>query len=60
MLKIFNEEFNVPWMIEGYGMSEIPGAACNPFLGPHKLGAIGVAGRASALRRGLLAAARRR
>jgi len=32
----------VPWMIEGYGMSEIPGAACNPFLGPHKLGAIGL------------------
>jgi crotonobetaine/carnitine-CoA ligase len=29
-------------MIEGYGMSEIPGAACNPFLGPHKLGSIGV------------------
>ncbi len=42
MLKVFNEEFNVPWMIEGYGMSEIPGAACNPFLGPHKLGAIGL------------------
>ena len=42
MLKTFNEEFNVPWMIEGYGMSEIPGAACNPFLGPHKLGAIGL------------------
>jgi len=42
MLKTFNEEFSVPWMIEGYGMSEIPGAACNPFLGPHKLGAIGL------------------
>jgi crotonobetaine/carnitine-CoA ligase len=43
MLRVFNTEFNVPWMIEGYGMSEIPGAACNPFLGPHKLGSIGVA-----------------
>lgn len=42
MLRMFNTEFNVPWMIEGYGMSEIPGAACNPFLGPHKLGSIGV------------------
>jgi crotonobetaine/carnitine-CoA ligase len=43
MLRTFNDEFNVPWMIEGYGMTEIPGAACNPFLGPHKLGSIGVA-----------------
>jgi crotonobetaine/carnitine-CoA ligase len=43
MLHTFNNEFNVPWMIEGYGMTEIPGAACNPFLGPHKLGSIGVA-----------------
>jgi carnitine-CoA ligase len=43
MLRTFNNEFNVPWMIEGYGMTEIPGAACNPFLGPHKLGSIGVA-----------------
>ncbi|HEV7715112.1 MAG TPA: AMP-binding protein, partial [Steroidobacteraceae bacterium] len=43
MLRVFNNEFHVPWMIEGYGMTEIPGAACNPFLGPHKLGSIGVA-----------------
>ena len=42
MLRTFNEEFSVPWMIEGYGMTEIPGAACNPFLGTHKLGSIGV------------------
>ena len=43
MLRVFNGEFNVPWMIEGYGMTEIPGAACNPFLGPQKFGSIGVA-----------------
>jgi crotonobetaine/carnitine-CoA ligase len=43
MLRVFNTEFNVPWLVEGYGMTEIPGAACNPFLGPHKLGSIGVA-----------------
>jgi crotonobetaine/carnitine-CoA ligase len=43
MLRIFNEEFHVPYVIEGYGMTEIPGAACNPFLGPHKLASIGVA-----------------
>jgi carnitine-CoA ligase len=42
MLRVFNTEFSVPYMIEGYGMSEIPGAACNPFLGPHKLGSIGL------------------
>jgi crotonobetaine/carnitine-CoA ligase len=43
MLRVFNGEFNVPWMIEGYGMTEIPGAACNPFLGLQKFGSIGVA-----------------
>jgi crotonobetaine/carnitine-CoA ligase len=43
MLRVFNEEFHVPYVIEGYGMTEIPGAACNPFLGPHKLASIGVA-----------------
>ena len=42
MLNVFNNEFSVPYMIEGYGMSEIPGAACNPFFGPHKLGSIGL------------------
>jgi crotonobetaine/carnitine-CoA ligase len=42
MLRVFNTEFNVPYMIEGYGMSEIPGAACNPFLGAHKLGSVGL------------------
>jgi crotonobetaine/carnitine-CoA ligase len=42
MLRAFNEEFQVPDVIEGYGMTEIPGAACNPFLGPRKLASIGV------------------
>ncbi len=42
MLRVFRDEFHVPWMIEGYGMSEIPGASCNPFLGPHVFGSIGV------------------
>lgn len=41
MYRVFREEFNVPTLIEGYGMTEIPGAACNPFLGPHKHGSIG-------------------
>ena len=42
MYEVFPREFNVPLLIEGYGMSEIPGACCNPFLGPHKPGSIGL------------------
>ncbi|HTT01402.1 MAG TPA: AMP-binding protein [Steroidobacteraceae bacterium] len=42
MYEVFPREFNVPALIEGYGMSEIPGACCNPFLGPHKPGSIGL------------------
>lgn len=41
MLRLFQNEFHVPTLIEGFGMSEIPGACCNPFLGPHKLGSFG-------------------
>ena len=37
----FRTEFGVPILIEGYGMTEIPGACNNPFLGPHKIGSIG-------------------
>jgi carnitine-CoA ligase len=39
--QVFQQEFNVPLLIEGYGMSEIPAAASNPFRGPHKIGSIG-------------------
>jgi crotonobetaine/carnitine-CoA ligase len=39
--RVFREEFGVPTLIEGYGMSEIPGVLNNPFLGPHKIGAMG-------------------
>lgn len=39
--QLFQKEFNVPLLIEGYGMSEIPAAASNPFQGPHKIGSIG-------------------
>jgi crotonobetaine/carnitine-CoA ligase len=41
MFRVFQQEFNVPVLIEGYGMSEIPGACNNPFEGPHKVGSIG-------------------
>ncbi|MBI3374788.1 MAG: AMP-binding protein [Betaproteobacteria bacterium] len=39
--RTFREEFHVPMLIEGYGMSEIPGAANNPYDGekrPHSFG----------------------
>ena len=39
--RVFRDEFNVPTLVEGYGMSEIPGALNNPFLGPHKIGSMG-------------------
>jgi crotonobetaine/carnitine-CoA ligase len=39
--RVFRDEFHVPTLIEGYGMSEIPGALNNPFAGPHKIGSMG-------------------
>jgi crotonobetaine/carnitine-CoA ligase len=39
---VFAREFGVPTLIEGYGMSEIPGALNNPFEGPHKIGSMGL------------------
>ncbi len=39
--RIFQQEFAVPTLIEGYGMSEIPGALSNPFDGPHKVRCMG-------------------
>jgi crotonobetaine/carnitine-CoA ligase len=37
----FRNEFGVATLIEGYGMTEIPGACNNPFQGPQKMGSIG-------------------
>ncbi|MCX7154429.1 MAG: AMP-binding protein [Proteobacteria bacterium] len=39
--RVFQGEFGVPTLIEGYAMSEIPGALNNPFPGPHKIGSMG-------------------
>jgi len=39
--RVFRAEFGVPHLIEGYGMSEIPGVLNNPFEGPHKPGSMG-------------------
>ena len=41
---IYRDEFHVPVLLEGYGMSEIPGAACNPLHGVQKVGSIGLPG----------------
>lgn len=40
-LEVFGKEFGVPHLIEGYGMSEIPGVLNNPFRGPHRVGSMG-------------------
>ncbi len=39
--RVFQQEFGVPTLIEGFGMSEVPGVLNNPFRGPHKIGAMG-------------------
>ena len=36
--RVFHEEFELPGLIEGYGMSEVPGLLNNPFPGPHRIG----------------------
>lgn len=40
-LDVFMKEFNVGRVIEGFGMTEIPGAFSNPFDGPHKVASMG-------------------
>jgi crotonobetaine/carnitine-CoA ligase len=41
MAQTFENDFHIPDLIEGYGMSEIPGACNNPFDGVRKIGSIG-------------------
>ena len=45
MIDGFRERFGVQHLIEGYGMSEIPGAINNPFTGLQKVGAMGLPSR---------------
>ena len=45
MMQAFEGEFAVPELVEGFGMSEIPGALNNPFEGPRKAGSIGLPAR---------------
>ncbi|TAK42013.1 MAG: long-chain fatty acid--CoA ligase [Betaproteobacteria bacterium] len=41
--RVFREDFHVPVVIEGYGMTEIPGAANNPFDGEKRANSMGKA-----------------
>ncbi|MBI3068854.1 MAG: AMP-binding protein [Betaproteobacteria bacterium] len=41
----FRNEFGIPHLIGGFGMTEIPGVTCNPFDGPQKPGSMGPAGK---------------
>jgi crotonobetaine/carnitine-CoA ligase len=43
--RTFREEFHVPVMIEGYGMTEIPGACNNPFDGERRPNSMGLPAR---------------
>ena len=39
--RVFNDDFNMPHVIEGFGMSEIPGALNNPFDGERRIRSMG-------------------
>ncbi len=45
VVETFRNEFHVPHLIGGYGMTEIPGVTCSPFEGPQKPGSMGPLGR---------------
>ena len=41
----FRNEFGIPYLISGFGMTEIPGVTSSPFEGPQKPGSMGPVGR---------------
>ena len=41
----FRKEFGIEHLINGFGMTEIPGVHCNPFEGPQKATSLGPVGR---------------
>lgn len=43
IVDVFQNEFGVPTIIEGYGMTEVPGVCNLPFEGPHRIGSMGTA-----------------
>jgi crotonobetaine/carnitine-CoA ligase len=44
-MDVFPREFGVPTLIEGYGLTEVPGVCNQPFTGPSKHGSIGCPAR---------------
>lgn len=44
-MDVFLNEFGVERVIEGFGMTEIPGAFSNPYDGPHLLASMGYPGK---------------
>jgi carnitine-CoA ligase len=42
-VRIFHEEFRVPQLVTGFGMTECPGVICNTLDGPAKPGSMGIA-----------------
>lgn len=42
--KTFREDFAIPHLFSGFGMTEIPGVTCNPINHPGKPGSMGVLG----------------
>lgn len=41
----FRKDFGIPNLINGFGMTEIPGVHCNPFEGLQKAASLGPVGR---------------
>ena len=41
----FKDEFHIPHLVSGYGMTEIPGVTCSPFTGLQKPGTMGPVGK---------------
>jgi crotonobetaine/carnitine-CoA ligase len=45
VMDTFRNEFGIPHLISGFGMTEIPGVTCSPFEVPGKPGSMGLVGR---------------
>ena len=45
IVEVFSKEFHIPYLMGGFGMTEIPGVCCNPLEGPNKQGTMGPPGR---------------
>jgi crotonobetaine/carnitine-CoA ligase len=45
IMETFRNDFHIPHLIGGYGMTEIPGVTCIPLEGPYKPGTMGPVGR---------------